>query len=114
MVVSGFMINFSLAVIISIMLPLSSYCYLSALAFHTASTANVTIQTGDIRRDIASPGQESPGFENASLLLEMAAEIEGHIDRALQALSDDDISEVENQLIVTKEKLSSVKSGQQE
>ena len=108
-----------LAGIIATLLPLSSYSYFSALAFHTASTANVTIQTGESGQDTSSSGEESSGFEghDESLPLDMATEIESHIDGALRALSNDDVPEVNNQLMAAKEKLSLVMtenaSGQQ-
>jgi hypothetical protein len=74
----------------------SSYLQLSALAFHTASTSNVTIQTRE-----ADPNNESIPFETVT-------KIYNHTNKALQALSEGNASEVENQLNFTKEKLSFV------
>ena len=80
---------------------LSSLFHPSALAFHTASTANVTIQTGEITSDT----------NNQSLPFGMVTEIYNSTNKALQALSEGNTSEVENQLNFTKERLSFVISS---
>jgi hypothetical protein len=72
----------------------SSHFHPPALAFHTASTANVTIQTGE-----------------GTLPIETEIEIYNHTNKALQALNEGNTSEVENQLNFTKEKLSFVISN---
>jgi hypothetical protein len=72
----------------------SSHFHPPALAFHTASTANVTIQTGE-----------------GTLPIETEIEIYNHTNRALQALSEGNTSEAENQLNFTKEKLSFIISN---
>jgi hypothetical protein len=73
----------------------------SALAFHTASTANVTMHTGESTSDA----------NNESLPLETVTEIYNHTNKALQALSEGNTSEVANQLNSTKEKLSLIMSN---
>jgi hypothetical protein len=73
----------------------------SALAFHTASTANVTMHTGESTSDA----------NDESLPLETVTEIYNHTNKALQALSEGNTSEVENQLNSTKEKLSLIMSN---
>lgn len=73
----------------------SSHFHPSALAFHTASTANVSLQTG----------------ESTLVPVEMVTEIYDHTNKALQALSEGNTSEVENQLNLTKEQLSLVISN---
>ena len=80
---------------------LSSHFHPSVLAFHTASTANVTIQTGEITADT----------NNQSLPFGMVTEIYNSTNKALQALSEGNTSEVENQLNFTKERLSFVISN---
>jgi hypothetical protein len=89
----------SLIIITSVLF--SSPLHPPALAFHTASTASVTIQTGEGTLDA----------NNQSLPIETEIEIYNHTNKALQALSEGNTSEVENQLNFTKEKLSFVISN---
>lgn len=94
-----FIFLFSLTIMTFILL--SSHFHPSVLAFHTASTANVTVQTGEITADT----------NNQSLPLGMVTEIYNRTNKALQALSEGNTSEVENQLNFTKERLSFVISN---
>jgi hypothetical protein len=79
----------------------SSHFHPPAFAFHTASTASVTIQTGEGTSDA----------NNQSLPIETEIEIYNHTNKALQALSEGNTTEVENQLNFAKEKLSFVISN---
>jgi hypothetical protein len=89
----------SLIILTSVLFP--SHFHPPALAFHTNSTASVTIQTGEGTSDA----------NNQSPPIETEIEIYNHTNRALQALSEGNTSEVENQLNLAKEKLSFVISN---
>jgi hypothetical protein len=85
----------------------SSYFHPSALGFHTASTANVTIGSQGNRSEATTQQQESITLldNNGSVPVEVATEIYNHTNKALQALNDGNTSEVQNQLNFTKEKI---------
>jgi hypothetical protein len=86
---------FVVSLIIMTSVLFSSHFHPPALAFHTNSTASVTIQTGEGTSDA----------NNQSLPTETEIEIYNHTNKALQALSEGNTSEVENQLNFAKEKL---------
>ena len=94
-----FIFIFSLTIMTFILFP--SHFHPSAFGFHTASTANVTIQTGEGASDA----------NNQSLPFGTVTEIYNSTNKALQALSEGNTSEVENQLNFTKERLSFVISN---
>jgi hypothetical protein len=114
------MLRLTFLVILAIMnsILFSSY-HGSALAFHTASTANVTIYTEENASDTSAFQQESSDSneDNELLPIETATEIYNHTNQALQALTEGNTSEILNQLKITKEKLSLIifgnESGQQ-
>lgn len=92
---------FVISLIIMTSVSFSSHFHPPAHAFHTASTADVTIQTGEGMSDA----------NNQSLPIDTEIEIYNHTNKALQALSEGNASEVENQLNFTKEKLSFIISN---
>ena len=81
----------------------SSHFPPSVLAFHMASTANNTMY----------PEESTSNANNESPPLATAIEIYVHTNKALQALSEGNTSEVENQLNSTKEKLLLIMSAQE-
>ena len=93
---SYYIFQISLTIIPSILF--SSHFPHSAFAFQMASTTNLTTYQGESASD-ANTG--SPP-------LATAIEIYIHTNKALQALSEGNTSEVENQLNFTKEKLSPI------
>jgi hypothetical protein len=86
---------------ISILFSSYFHPFVSTFAFHTATTANMTLLMG----------QNTTNSDNKSLPFETVAEIYNYTNKALQALEVGNNSEVENQLNFTKEKLSLIISG---
>ena len=92
-----------------------SYFHSSTLAFHTASTANMTL--GSSETTVSQQESSGAGKKNGSLPVNIAMQIYNHTNKALQALDEGNTSEVESQLNFAKGKLSLIisnnKSGQQ-
>jgi hypothetical protein len=108
-------LNLTILIILAIMafMLFPPYFHSSTLAFHTASTANMTLGIEESTSETAVSQQESSGAgkKNGSLPINIAMQIYNHTNKALQALGEGNTSEVENQLILAKGKLSLIMSN---
>jgi hypothetical protein len=98
---------FPISLIIIGLIVLSPSLHFPALAFHTASTANVTMGPQANRSEATTQQQESITLldNNGSVPADVATEIYNHTNKALQALINGNTSEVQNQLNITKQKI---------
>jgi hypothetical protein len=125
-----FILNLALLVILAFISTLffHTFFYNSGFAFHTSSTANVSMpifQTPSTANatlpeeqesnttETAASQQESSGIfrSSASIPIETAREIYVRTDHSLQALREGNTTETQNQLNLIREKLSSIIFG---